>query len=387
LKNPRPLLSPFVLALSAIVAVLYAYLAWRLTTGLLGRLALIVPLAAIWAVPVIYWICEREPVTAMDEALHVLSYLSMGWLNFAVLLSLLRDGALLAAAGFHLPALRQALSSWGADAVLAGSMLALGGGMLAALRGPKLRHIDVPVAGLPPDLHGLKIALISDLHVGPTVGRAYVRRVVHMSNALNADLVALTGDLVDGPVARLRSAIAPLAQLAPAGRVFAVLGNHDYYAGAQAWIEHFRSLGLCVLLNEAEIVARGNATLVVGGVLDPAASLFDREQGPRPELAAVPGAGAAFRLLLAHNPKLAPQAEQVGFDLQLSGHTHAGQFFPWTLAVRWVHAPHVAGLSRQGRMWVYVSSGTGTWGPPVRFGTEPELTLLRVVRPDLIQLP
>jgi predicted MPP superfamily phosphohydrolase len=127
-------------------------------------------------------------------------------------------------------------------------------------------------------------------------------------------------------------------------------------------------------------VARGGSRIVVGGVLDPAARLSNPHEAPRPDIAAAPDAGPAFRLLLAHNPKVAPLAEKAGFDLQLSGHTHAGQFFPWTLAIHLVHAPHVAGLSRRGRMWVYVSAGTGTWGPPVRFGTEPELTLLRLVR-------
>jgi predicted MPP superfamily phosphohydrolase len=113
--------------------------------------------------------------------------------------------------------------------------------------------------------------------------------------------------------------------------------------------------------------------------VDPAAHLDAPPQVPRPDLAAGSESGAALRVLLAHNPKLAPMAERAGFDLQLSGHTHAGQFFPWTLAVRLVHAPHVEGLSRRGRMWVYVNAGTGTWGPPVRLGTRPELTLLRLV--------
>jgi predicted MPP superfamily phosphohydrolase len=126
-------------------------------------------------------------------------------------------------------------------------------------------------------------------------------------------------------------------------------------------------------------VQRGAARLVVGGVVDPAARMDRPPQTPQPQLAAAPQAGRAVRLLLAHNPKLAPLGAQAGFDLQLSGHTHAGQFFPWTLAVRLVHAPHVAGLSQQDRMWVYVSAGTGTWGPPVRLGTRPELTLVRLV--------
>jgi hypothetical protein len=317
----------------------------------------------IWLVPVIYWVEERESGSAADELLHFAAYLSMGWLNFALVLSLARDAVQLA-------------SGWdpGAPLVLAGSFAALAAGMLASLRGPHVRRIDIPIEGLDPALDGMRIVQITDLHVGPTLGRRYVRRVVHMANELAPDLVALTGDLVDGPPARLARHIAPLAELRPTGRVFFVPGNHEYYSGAQPWLEHFHALGFRVLLNAHETLSVRGARLVVGGVIDPAGG------EPKPELAAAKGERAALRLLLAHNPKLAPLAQAAGFDLQLSGHTHAGQFFPWTLAVHLVHAPHVAGLSRNGRMQVYVSAGTGTWGPPVRFGSEPELTLIRLVK-------
>jgi predicted MPP superfamily phosphohydrolase len=355
-------MSRFLLVFTAILGGAYAYLAWRLAAGLPGRTALAVPFLLIWLVPVVYWAEDRESGSALDELLHLAAYLSMGWLNFALLLSLARDALLLA-------------TPWdpGAPLVLAGSVVALGAGMLAALRGPHVRRVDVEIANLHPALEGLRIAQITDLHVGPTLGRRYVRRVVRMANGLAPDLVCLTGDLVDGPPARLAAHVAPLGQLAPAGRVFFVPGNHEYYSGAAPWLEHFRGLGLRLLLNAHEVVSIGDARVVVGGVIDPAGG------EPRPELAAAPGEPAALRLLLAHNPKIAPRAQAAGFDLQLSGHTHAGQFFPWTLAVHLVHAPHVAGLSRDGRMQVYVSAGTGTWGPPVRFGSEPELTLIRLV--------
>jgi hypothetical protein len=257
--------------------------------------------------------------------------------------------------------------------VIAGAFAALGAGTLAALRGPHVREVEIPIDGLDPALEGTRIVQITDLHIGPTIRAAYVRRVVRMANALKPDLFALTGDFVDGPVARLADHVAPLAGLEPAERAFFVPGNHEYYSGAAPWLEHFRSLGFRVLLNEHAVVSIRGARFLVGGVVDPAG-----REAPRPDLAAGSAEAAAFRLLLAHNPKLAPLAQAAGFDLQLSGHTHAGQFFPWTLAVRLVHAPHVAGLSRSGRMWVYVSSGTGTWGPPVRFGSEPELTLIRL---------
>jgi predicted MPP superfamily phosphohydrolase len=328
---------------------------------------------------VLYWGYERESRSRADELLHAASYLAMGWLNFVVLLALVRD-ALLWLSAVAAPTWHAILRAAGASAVFWGAAAALLIGALAALRGPHVRRVDIPLDDLPTEWEGLRIVQISDLHVGPTIGAAYVRRVVEMSNALDPDLVALTGDIVDGPVARLADAVAPLSGLVSREGVFLVLGNHDYYSGAGPWVTHFESLGLQVLRNEHRLLTRGNARLVVGGVVDPAAYLDTPPQSPQPMLAAAPGVGAAVRLLLSHHPKLAPQAEQAGFDLQLSGHTHAGQFFPWTLAVRLVHAPHIAGLSRCGRLWVYVSAGTGTWGPPVRLGTRPELTLLRLVR-------
>jgi uncharacterized protein (DUF1330 family) len=153
-----------------------------------------------------------------------------------------------------------------------------------------------------------------------------------------------------------------------------VLGNHDYYSGAAPWTAHFEAMGFRVLRNAHVTTARGAARLLIGGVIDFAARMSDADARPRPDLATDGEARPAFRLLLAHNPKIAPLAEQAGFDLQLSGHTHAGQFFPWTFVIHLVHGPHATGLSRRGRLWVYVSAGTGTWGPPVRLGTRPELT-------------
>ena len=381
-RDAAPRLSPFVLALTGILGAAYAYLAWRIASSLASRLALAVPFLLIWLVPVIYWVGDRERRGVADDLLHVAGYLSMGWLSFALVLSLGRDIVLLAT-GWAAPLagmdgfLRDSGAAW----VLAGSFAALAAGALAALRGPRVRQVDVPVEGLDPRLEGVRIVQITDLHIGPTIRAAYIRRVVRAANDLGADLVALTGDFVDGSVARLARHVAPIADLQPAGRVYFVPGNHEYYSGAGPWLAHFRSLNFKVLLNEHATVSLRGARIVVGGVLDPAAARVAGPQHvPRPDLAAGREEAPAFRLLLAHNPKLAPLAQAAGFDLQLSGHTHAGQFFPWTLAVRLIHAPHVAGLSRSGRMWVYVSAGTGTWGPPIRLGSEPELTLIRLVR-------
>ena len=348
------------------LAVTYAYVASRLAQGAIAASALAVPFLFIWIMPVVYWGTGRSREGFVDQLVHRASYLSMAWVSFILVLTIARDLALMATA--WTPAAHAMVITAGMPVVLGGSLVALMFGAAAAFRGPRIETVDIRVPGLHPDLEGYRIVQISDLHVGPNIGRRYVERVVALTKTLVPDLVALTGDIVDGPVPRLANDVAPLSELGG----FFILGNHDCYAGAEAWIAYWRQAGLRVLLNSSEVIQKGKARILVGGVVDPAYGRL------RPEIA--PAESADFKLLLAHNPRLAPLGAKAGFDLQLSGHTHAGQFFPWTLAVRLVHAPHVAGLSQEGAMTVYVSAGTGTWGPPVRFGTNPELTLVRLVR-------
>jgi predicted MPP superfamily phosphohydrolase len=374
----KRLLQPFVLIVTAILAVGYAYVALRLGAGLWDRLALAVPFLLVWIVPVVYWSGEREGGGRLDEALHVASYLSMAWLSFLLVLTLARDVLLLATVAAPASTPHLLLREHGATLVVVGAFIALVFGALVALRGPRLRRVDIPIEGLHPDLEGFRIVQISDLHVGLTIRRRYVERVVELTESLTPDLIALTGDIVDGSVAALAPHVEPLRRLT-ATPTFFILGNHDCYSGAAQWIAHFKSMGMRVLLNSNEVMTRGAARLLIGGVVDPALRMSHPDLVPRADHAAAHAGEADLRVLLAHNPKLAPLGASAGFDLQLSGHTHAGQFFPWTLAVRLVHAPHVAGLSREGRMQVYVSAGTGTWGPPVRFGTRPELTVVRLV--------
>jgi hypothetical protein len=365
------LLQPFVLVVTALVAVGYAYLALRLAADGWARLALALPFFLIWIVPVYYWSRERgRRETWLDNTVHQASYLSMGWVSFALVFTLLRDALLVLTLPQFLAAQHAMVVEKGAPVVLVASLVALVLGALTALRGPRIERVEIRIPGLHPDLDGFRVVQISDLHVGRTIRRRYVEHTVERARSLAPDLVALTGDMVDGPVERLAQHVAPLAELARDGKAFYVLGNHDCYSGAERWIAHFRAMGARVLLNEHQMLDKGAGRLLIGGVVDPAYGKL------RPAISPVGSERADFRLLLAHNPRLAPLGARAGFDLQLSGHTHAGQFFPWTLAVRLVHAPHVAGLSREGNMWVYVSAGTGTWGPPVRFGTSPEVTLL-----------
>jgi uncharacterized protein len=252
-------------------------------------------------------------------------------------------------------------------------------GFAGARRRARIVSVEVPLANLPPALQGFSIAQISDVHVGAQIKRKYVDAIVDAVNGLNADLIAVTGDLVDGSVHELARHIAPLGRLSARHGAFVVTGNHEYYSGERAWIAEFRRLGLQVLLNEHVVVRHGGAPLVVAGVTDYSAHHFNPEQRSDP-VAALSGApaDAAAKILLAHQPRSAAAADRAGFDLQLSGHTHGGQFWPWNLFVRF-QQPFTAGLHRLNHLWIYISRGTGYWGPPNRFGAPSEITLLKLV--------
>lgn len=370
----RRRLPTFLLVLTVLVTGVYGYVVWAATDELVLRIALGLPFLAIWMIPVLYWSRTREGRTIFDLLLQAFAFLSMGWVSFALVLTILNDLAGLG--GFGVPPVY----------VFAAATACLIVGALIAASGPKIREVEIPLPDLPPELDGFRIAQISDLHVSSLIRRPYVERVKQLTNSLKADIVALTGDIIDGPIHQLGAYAEPLAELEPKGRVFFITGNHEYYAGAAAWTDHFRKMGMNVLHNAHVAIQHKGVEVMIAGVDDPAVRMVDPRGGTDPVEAltnAEVGRSArnpALKILLAHNPKIAEAAAAAGYDVQLSGHTHAGQFLPWTLAVRVVHAPHFAGLSRQGKMWVYVSAGTGTWGPPVRLGTTAELTLLKLVR-------
>ncbi|MES2315991.1 MAG: metallophosphoesterase [Pseudomonadota bacterium] len=303
--------------------------------------------------------------------------LAMGFFSSLLVLTVLRDALLLVLTLFNVTS--HAIVRASAIGV---PLLALGVtvvGFFNARRVARVVRVDVPIAGLPQALHGYSIVQISDIHVGPTIRRGYLDAIVTRVNALQADAIAITGDLVDGSVKRLSPHTAPLARLAARDGTFFVTGNHEYYSGAEEWIAELRRLGLTVLLNQHVVCERGGETLMIAGVTDFTAHQFHESHRSDPQKAAAGASrSVSAKILLAHQPRSAPAAEAAGFDLQLSGHTHGGQFFPWNLFVP-LQQPFTAGLHRLGQLWVYTSRGTGYWGPPKRFGAPSEITHVRLV--------
>ena len=259
--------------------------------------------------------------------------------------------------------------------VLGFSAALTGVGYGEARRRPILEELSIPIPNLPPALEGLRIVQITDLHIGPTITRDFVEAAVEDAMRLRPDLVAVTGDLVDGYIPQIRDHVAPVAGLSAPLGVYFVTGNHEYFWGADAWEAEVGRMGLTVLHNDHRLVEKGGGRLLVAGVTDVTGGLFSPRHHSDPVSALGVAPDADVRILLAHQPRSCFAAAGAGFDLQLSGHTHGGQFIPWNFLVR-LQQPFVLGLHRFGGMWVYVSRGTGYWGPPLRLGIPSEVTLL-----------
>jgi predicted MPP superfamily phosphohydrolase len=260
----------------------------------------------------------------------------------------------------------------GGTAMAVGSA-AVAGGMVNARGEHEIVDVEYVFPKLPTALDGFSIVQLSDLHIGMTIGRDFVQRVVDRANALAPDLLALTGDLVDGKVAALRDEAAPLAQLRARHGVYAVTGNHEYYSGVDAWIAELTGLGLRYLRNERVAIGDGAASFDLAGVDDDGARGW-RGHGEDLGRALATRDPARLCVLLAHQPRQVRRAIKYGVDLQLSGHTHGGQIWPWHYLVRMQQGGLLAGRYQLARTQLYVTRGCGYWGPPVRVLAPLEIT-------------
>lgn len=264
--------------------------------------------------------------------------------------------------------------------VLSGATFAVSAyGAREARRTPEIVEVEVAIDGLPEEFEDYHIVQLSDMHIGETIDKDFILPIIEAATSLGADLIALTGDMVDGSVDKLRVDVSPLAYLRARDGVLLVTGNHETYSGVGDWCSHFRELGINVLNNQHVLVKRGAARLLVAGVTD-LRETSERGGHVSDPAAALKNAPAHdVRILLAHQPRSALKAHQHGYALQLSGHTHGGQFFPWNLLVGLVQ-PVGKGLAKIGEMWVYVNRGTCYWGPPIRSFVPAEITSLRLKR-------
>jgi len=363
--------------LPALSVALHLYIGARIVPALaapLGAAAFTLLLCASALLVPAGLLARRLARPPTSDTLAWVGLLFLGLFSSLLVTTLLRDAVLLLlwGVGQVLPVPRDDVATATATVVplLAIAMTAVG--LWNARRTAQVVTVRVPLARLPPALEGFRIVQISDVHVGPTIKQPYLAAVVERVNALQPDVVAITGDLVDGSVADLRTHVAPLANLRARHGVFFVTGNHEYYSGVQEWMAELGRLGIRVLHNEHVVLGSGTDCIVLAGVPDFSGHHFDAGHKSDPQAAIAGAPGDAVKVLLAHQPRTAAAAAAAGFDLQLSGHTHGGQFLPWNLFVP-LQQPYTAGLHQLDRLWIYVSRGTGYWGPPKRLGAPSEI--------------
>ena len=364
-----------------IIGIGHLYIGWRLlldlpigTTGMVTAALFLI----VTNILVPYGTMARrfvEDLKMVDQLVWV-GGLTMGWFSSLLILTIIRDLVLLVPIG----------AAWRAESavvVIAITFVVTAIGFVNARRTAKVRLVNIEINKLPEPLKGFTIVQISDIHLGSTIKAGYVQAIVDRVNSLDADLVAITGDVVDNTVEALKQHTAPLGELRARHGSYVVTGNHEYYSGAEEWITEFRRLGLQPLLNEHTVIDHDGAELTVAGINDYSAISRDPAEtsaelcGSDPVKALNGSPEKAPKILLAHQPRSASAAAEAGFDLQLSGHTHGGQFWPWNFFVR-MYQPYTAGLYRLGKLWIYISRGAGYWGPPKRLGAPSEITLIRL---------
>lgn len=382
----------FLLRLPVLLFLVHLYTLWRLASGFQDsgmRWSVAFILGVSYAVMMAGFLARDKVGDRLSDAVSWAGFLALGLFSWIFVLTVLRDVALLARVIFLLcPYFRGfigeiKLEEFSAWAVMIGSVVASIWGFFGARRRPAIVDVDIFISGLPSEFDGFRIVQITDLHVGPTIKKRFVQQVVDINNCLDPDVTVLTGDLVDGSVERLTGHTQSLSQLSAKHGVVAVTGNHEYYVGVHPWVAEFKRLGITVLLNEHQLITRGKAVLILAGVTDFGAEKFELTHASDPVAALhhAPRDVTTVKILLAHQPRSIFAAAPLGFDLQLSGHTHGGQYWPWGYFVP-LQQPFVAGLHRYENTQLYISRGTGYWGPPLRLGARSEISHIRLRRSE-----
>ncbi|MBD02048.1 MAG: phosphohydrolase [Candidatus Marinimicrobia bacterium] len=250
-------------------------------------------------------------------------------------------------------------------------------GYYSARKGPSIINQTIFLNDLPDAFENFTIAQISDLHVGPTIKKPYVEKVLNQISIINPDLIAITGDLIDGSIDYLKKDLEPLSEMIANYGTYFVTGNHEYYSGAEKWLDETDRMGFTNLVNEHDLISINNETITLAGVTDFRAHQIIPSHKSNPKNALRGSTDQKVKILLAHQPSSIFKANEAGYDFQISGHTHGGQFWPFTYPTKKAN-PYLSGLHNHNGTQIYVNSGTGYWGPPLRLGVPSEITLFKL---------
>ncbi len=327
--------------------------------------------------PILFRATKADPNSTFQTAFQFYQYFSMGWVGTNLMVFGLLEILQMLARPFD-PGKRIFLSQGVARGVLTGTTLMTVGGWIAAEAKAEVVPVDIHLPTLPKSFSGLRIAQISDVHIGPLLHRTHFEGIVDQVMALNADAIFITGDLVDGMVDQIKDLMEPLKRLKAKDGVYFCTGNHEYYSGVDEWITYLETVGIHVFKNSNVILTRpsesGVEKLMIAGVHDWHGEQFSEEHRSDPFKAAKTEEAVSCKILLAHNPYSIDDAAKAGFDFQISGHTHAGQFYPFVFIVK-LRLKHNEGLYQiNDKTQLYVNRGTGYWGPPNRLGKRSEIT-------------
>jgi predicted MPP superfamily phosphohydrolase len=324
--------------------------------------------AQLWLI-LVFFRSKIEDELRFEKPLLNAAFISMGITSFLFTFTLLRD---LAALPFRYSSHSNAFytpASTGWIALI--SACFFGAGVYRARTITRSPLVPIDLDGKAPGLAGIKIAHLSDLHLGGGPSLSQIKKAIDLTLQSKPDLIVLTGDIIDGDIRGLKQELQELSRLKARLGAYFVIGNHECYWNAEECSKTIATLGIQPLLNEGRMIGSAKPGIWIAGVADPAHRMF----GGAPPLIPEPPTDAAFKILLSHQPVNSEKASAMGYDLLLSGHTHGGQFFPWNLLVKRIYR-HSGGLSRSGAMKIYVSRGSGFWGPPVRLGTDSEVATL-----------
>jgi len=369
-------MNKFVLIAVLILLALFVFLRFRLTgigyyswivSGVMTALLLLYPL--VWY--------EVLPST-LNKLTRAVTHFDMGLLSLMMAFIIVRDIIFVPVSLVKPGLVDQVFSGTATGCMFGISFLLLTWGYAHAKTGPEVKYVDIPIANLAPPLEGYTILQISDLHAGPAIDRGYVENVLEKVKEIEVDVIALTGDIGDGNFSKYHDRVAPIAELYAKAPVLYIPGNHEYLHDSGKWYHYFRQMGFRSLFNAHTVITHNGASVLFAGIIDPEVKVVDPEQKPDILLAMKNAQPADLKILLSHRPDIAKEAALI-FDLQLSGHTHAGQFLPWSLLMK-LFQPFAVGLNKYRNMWIYTNPGTGFWGPPIRLGTTSEITVLRLVK-------